>query len=310
MRPVVQLPEPSKLWVRFTPRGWPAAGGLWIHLGRGALGKAGGATAPAPRSSGPPLDDLLYLPPVPEDLAGYRNEVAAAHREQGTPVLVQLLPGEEAPAEGVAVYDPLAILLAGRLEDLGQVPAGAVVLWPLVPALTDGKDLQARGLEILAEAGAKVLQVLSLDLDPRDKRRLARHGSEAAYQGLFHRPRPQEQPYDRATAAAGLEPFLDRPLPDGPLASLALQRRLAGRAALAGELSLRLERSPADADALFRAARWLDSTHRDLESLVREGNLGIVPDLQGDPGTLVREEIGGEGGRFVAALVNDYLGLN
>ena len=294
MRPVVQLPEPSRLWVRFSPRIWPAAPGLWTHLGRLGLGKggqSGGAPPTAPDLRLPPLDDVLYLPPVAQELTAYRNEIAAAHGERGTPVLAQVLPGEEAlTGTAVTVYDLLASLLAGQPEILADLPPGSVAVWPLLAGLTDGTKTLERGLSAAARAGVAVVQAVSLDLEPSEKRRLATSLGGGAFHGLFHRPRAREGKVDRAAAARGLEPFLPRPLPSPPQFG-AGNRRLAGLLALAGELWQRLERPPARGQRLFRAARWVDDTRHDLEAMVQGGNLGIVSELEGEPRRLVEEAV-------------------
>ena len=65
----MQLPEPGRFWIRYTPRGWPEPPGPWSNLAAGCL--AWGRSASGAIAAGPdPLDDLLYLPPVPAELAG------------------------------------------------------------------------------------------------------------------------------------------------------------------------------------------------------------------------------------------------
>jgi hypothetical protein len=74
----------------------------------------------------------------------------------------------------------------------------------------------------------------------------------------------------------GLEPFLPRPLPRPPVLG-AGNRRIGGALALAGELWLRLVRPVEQGQSFYRAARWVDKTHYDVEALAREGNLAVLP---------------------------------
>jgi len=140
LRLAERLPEPGHLWIRFAPRGWEGPDRPWLDLAAGRLGRssrrpaspvqaAAGGDQPGLGSllgtasvAGPPLDDLLYLPPVPAQLAGWRDALAERALAAGTPVLVQLLPGDATrlnrpPAPGgpsaVVVIDLLAALLPG-----------------------------------------------------------------------------------------------------------------------------------------------------------------------------------------------------
>jgi hypothetical protein len=193
-----------------------------------------------------PLDDLLYLPPVPPELEPARREEARRWLAAGTPVLFQVLPspagsgrpeaagglaeelpsvpprsgwGDEIgdgglpPAGTTVVVDLLPLLLAGGGELVAAPPAppGAVAVWPLVPGLGDRPEDWRRGCERLAAAGYATVQPLGLGLDPADRRRLAERASESAYHDLFHRPPPAERDFSRVAAGFGLAPFLRRP---------------------------------------------------------------------------------------------------
>jgi hypothetical protein len=254
-----------------------------------------------------PFDDVLYLPPVAGPLRVERDRAAAEVAARGTPVLAQLLPGEPPPAsEGVvAVYDLLEPLLSGDLDALAALPPGAAALWPLVAGLTDSEELRDEGVRRLARAGVAVLQAVSPELPPEDRRRLfegrAEGGSPGAapadeegeaeddelFAGIFHAPLPDPRPLARAAHAAGMAPFLLRPPPRPPLQGAA-EREAAGLLALAGELHLRLG-CVAPSQALYRAARFLDRTPYDLRALAREGNLPVLPWLEGEAQTIVQE---------------------
>ncbi len=317
MRPAAQLPEPGRFWIRFVPRSWPAASGLRLDLARAGL--APGLAASGPRSAGPagmggagqaglgdgagiaavtsfklqdvagPLDDLLYLPAVPATAAEARDRIARAHLAVGTPVLVQLMPGEELALEGAGegleatpVYDLLETLLERDLGRLGALPPGAAAVWPLVPGLTDDPGLWAAGCSRLRAGGPRVVQAGGLQLDPADRRRLAEWGGEAAFDALFHQEERTDLPsaaveraFARVAHAHGLAPFLPRPLP-GPQVHGRENRELGGLLALVAELWLRLGRPAGQGQALYGAARQADRTHYDLRALAREGNLAVL----------------------------------
>ncbi len=102
LRWVAQRPEPARFWIRFAPRDWPGAHEPWFDLARGKLGEAGEG-GDLSLLAFQPLDDVVYLPPVPPSLAAARDALACDHLERGSPVLLQLLPGERTAAPGATV---------------------------------------------------------------------------------------------------------------------------------------------------------------------------------------------------------------
>jgi hypothetical protein len=126
-RPTVLAPEPATLWIRYAPRGWPAPPAPWLDLARGGLGAVGEGSGAAalPEMLGGPFDDVVWLPPVAEELRGERDRLAEALLAAGTPVLVQAFPGEAVGAAGAAVvYDLTAVVLAAAAVGAGsQNPA-------------------------------------------------------------------------------------------------------------------------------------------------------------------------------------------
>ncbi len=309
-RAATRVAEPAGFWIRYTPRGWPAPDRPWLDLGRGTLGAASGGAGALPEPAGAPFDDVLWLPPVPDELAGERDRLAAGHLAAGTPVLVGLVAGQAAAVPGaVPLVDPLAALLAEDAAVLAEVPAGAAVAWPLVAGLTDRPELVAAGLEHLAAAGAGAVQATVPRLEAAARRRLADHaGDPEAFDRLFHGPEPDERAFARAAARQGFDVFLARPLPRAPLGG-AGNRRLAEVLYLAAELWLRLGRSPEAGQALFRAARWVDESGYDLEALAREGNLGVVAAIDARSRELLEATVasGGEP-ELLAALRRAYTG--
>jgi hypothetical protein len=283
-KPASQLPEVGRFWIRYVPKSWEAAERPWIHLAGAALGDWGKGKLRAAESAVPavPLDDVLYVPPVPPRRAAARDELARDRLMAGTPVLVQLLPGEEStvpPVAGAAfVIDLLQTLLERDLGALRRLPAGATAAWPLLPGLTDDPALWELGCRDLAAAGVRCVQATALTLTPADRRRLAERwgGEEGTFDALFHREPRAERDFARVAHRHGLAPFLPRPLPRPPVLG-AGNRRIGGALALAAEVWLRLGRPVETGQALYRDARWADRTTYDLEALAREGNLGVLP---------------------------------
>lgn len=292
-RPLEQLPDPGRFWIRYVPRAWEPPEHPWIHLGEGRMGEWGRAVAqkaqPATAASPfavlaeAPLDDLLYLPPVTSRRAAARDKLASSRLVDGTPVLLQLFPGEESavPAvSGVAfVFDLLPALLARDLDRLDRLPAGSAVVWPLIPGLTDDPMLWEAGCARLATAGVRTAQPMAPVLAPAERRRLAeRWGKEQeeVFDALFHREPPPERDFSRLAHRHGLAPFLERPLPRAPVLRIE-NRRLGGVLSLIAELWLRLGRPAEPGHAFYRAARWVDRTTYDVAALERDGNLAVLP---------------------------------
>ena len=284
--PASQLPEPGRFWIRYVPKSWEAPERPWINLAAGTLGdwsrQPKGRAAEIASLAETPLDDVLYLPPVPPRRAAARDELAQSRLVAGTPVLVQLLPGEETTVPAVTgaafVFDLLQALLERDLGALRRLPAGSTAAWPLVPGLTDDPALWELGCRDLAAAGVRCVQAAALTLTPADRRLLAERwgGEEEAFDALFHREPRAERELARMAHRHGLAPFLPRPLPRSPVLGAA-NRRIGGALALAAEIWLRLGHPVETGQALYRDARWADRSTYDLEALTREGNLGVLP---------------------------------
>ncbi|MCG8461051.1 MAG: hypothetical protein MI919_32605 [Holophagales bacterium] len=123
------LGEPSHFWIAFVARSWRFREGLWTDIARGALGgsRKTGSEAGLPDLEIEGLDDLFYLPPVDLDLAGERDRLADRLTGAGTPVLLQLAPGESTAASTESgllrvVYDLVDHLVAGESERLAELP--------------------------------------------------------------------------------------------------------------------------------------------------------------------------------------------
>lgn len=271
-----QRSEPSHLWIGFRPSRWPGPDGVWLDLARGKLGNSRpGVSLELPPERLDALDDLVYLPPVATDRTADRDRLVADFAERGVPSLVHLRPGESSAAEpAVSLFDPLASLLDCELAPLDILPPGSTVVWALVAGITDDPDLCRRGLDTLARRGVERVLPLAPELEPRQKRQLA-GADERAFARLFHGDPPAARTFAGLAAAAGLATRFDRPeAPAGTPRSG--NRRVAARLAQIADLWLLLGRPEADAQELFRAARWIEDADHDLAVLDREGNLGVL----------------------------------
>lgn len=301
-----QAADPWRCWIRHAPVRWPGPEGLWVDLASGALGSSDGEADLLAALHGPRLDDVLYVPPVAPALAALRDRLAAHHAARGTPVLVQLLPGDARPASSAAsglviVWDLFAWALAHGepspvpTAQLASAQAGDAAVLPLLPGAADGERLGELAAA-LAAAGVTVLQGLPLELSGRDRRALSdalgESMSEASYLRLFHGGPPSPLPVARAAARHGLLPLLPRPLPWPPLRGGA-NLRVAGTLAACGELCLLLGEPESRAQALLRAARFAEREARDLAALTRDGNLAVLPWLEGEALQVAAEVAGG-----------------
>lgn len=283
----------------------PAAGGATVvfDLTRVLLGwhiRGSGAADPRSDERGRQRNDSRVRPRPP--LA----DLSVAHA--ATPSSV----AGDADLDDLALVDrhpssPGAAPVPAALDALDLLPPGAAALWPLVAGLTDAPDLLAAGLDRLAAAGVAVVQPFVPRLDPAGRRRLAEAAGGDAFDRLFHGSDADERAFARAAAARGLGFLLPRPLPRPPLGGAA-NRRLAAALAVAGELWLRLGRTPSQGQAFFRAARWADETGYDLPALAREGHLGVVEAVDAASRALI-EEAAATGGEpaLVAELTRAYL---
>lgn len=321
-RPRTHLPEPASLWIRYSPRvgrsfrRWPGPPQPWLDLARGGRPVWESGAEDLPRLASDPLDDTLWLPPVRPELSNRRDSLARRHLERGTPVLIQQVVGAEAdawvepsgaPGEAVVVVDLTASLLAGDLEVLSRAAAGAVAVWPVLPGLSDGEEIQEEGCRRLAAAGVRCVQGVAPVLRPGDRRRLAEDRGEDVYHALFHGPTPDLAALARRVREAGMEPFVPRPLPRPPLQGRD-SRRVAGLLALAGELWHRLERPAARGQDLYRAGREVDRSPYDLAALAREGNLGLLTWLGDAERRFVEEALEGREPRLLEELLDAWLG--
>ena len=290
-----QRAEVGRLWVRYSPRVWPSGEIPWIDVGAGTLGRSSAVSETFwDELAAVAVDDVLYLPPVAAAGVAARDRVAAAHRGRGTPVVVQVRPGDPAPSEAdLVLLDPLPSVLGSS-----ALPVRSdVVIWPLVAGL----DAEETVLRLAAESGAGIVHGLVLELDPTDRRRLAERLEEDRALALFHGSPPDAGAAIRRVVDRGLVPLVARPLPRPPLTG-ASNLRMAGLLAEAAELCARLGAAPSRGQAFLRGASWAEESGHDLAGLARDGNLDVLPWLEDEPRRLVEEAIEGDVPGVLATL--------
>ena len=290
-------------WIRYRPRRWPHAARPWVDLARASVGlpeAAPAASSPlrqADLDAAPP-DDVLYLPPCDDpDVAAQ----LATWASRAVPAVVQRRIGQ-APlgVSALQVWDPLAELLDDDRAWVEGVPAGAAVVWPLLPGLPPDEGVFQSACERLLERGVRVVQPLRLTPEAAALRALAElHPKlEEDWERLFHGDEVDERRFCATAASIGLEVKLQRPgLPgdESPGRPLARTGSPAGNRAIVtvltevGELWLRLGRSESSAQEFFSAARRAEQSPWELSALWRDGNLQVLDWLGSAPRQVVIE---------------------
>lgn len=252
--------------------------------------------------------DTLYSPPVEDAAAAWRRDWIERSDAAGHGVLAQVPVGEE-PPEGVAtvVVDLTGALLDRELDRLAEAPANAIAAWPLIAGVTDGAEKLRAGCARLGDAGVRAVQGVVPELSPADRRRLSESGGEEVYQALFHGPLASPLPLARVVVEHGMSPWMRRPgLPLAAESRQARNRALAGHLAILAEWRLLLGHPESGAQALFRAARWVDEETRDVVAIANEGNLAIVDWLEPRSRQEI-ERFAGGGGESALAELTDTL---
>lgn len=300
------LPDPARLWIRWTPVRWPLPPRWWSDPASGRLVEPRPPDGLEAHSFPPrPYSDVIGLPPVAAERSAWRDAQVEELADGGAPIVALRLPGERRGAETLSVYDLTEALLRGDPDPACDVPPRAWVLWPLIPGRTDGEAVAEPVLARLAEAGAAGVQSLVPELAPRQRRALAEDAGEEVFSALFHGRTADERRFHRHVAEHGLAVFPPRPLPAAP--ATAGNRMLAGFLFRLGDLERRLDRSVGRGEALWAAARNVDRAEHDLARLVREGNLDIVPWLDADVRELLEAFLREGRSPRLAELEREYL---
>ncbi len=304
-----RLPDPGRGWIAQSPGRWQACDRTWVDLAESRL-VAGLASTSRPRLEIPDaIDALVYLPPVALLHREVRDQLASALVASGATTMVQLVPGED-PIDGtLATYDLSGPLIAGDLDRLTLVPADAWVLWPLLPGITDHESLIGEGCERLAAHGVRVVQPLAVDIPPALAQQLASGRSARVFDALFRGRPPAERPFAAIAAAHGLSVWPPRP-DTGATPRIRNNRRLATTLALAAELWLRLDRPQAAGQALYRAARGVETSDLDLVAVIREGNVRVLDYVDARAADLLEEIADGDDSKLLRELRAAYVGAS
>lgn len=299
-------PEPANLWIEASPR-WRGRDDVpWIDLRTLDLGGAAHASRGA-QAGGGSIPGTLYLPPPESAPALDQGELVPWALATGAAVIAHTPVGEEvAPGGATALVDLLAALLE---QDLDRVPApvpDALLLWPLIPGVTDAPALIDRGLDRLERLGWRAVTPFVPALSPRARRRLGGRLGPVAFNRLFGGGSADPRAFASAAVARGLDPLARRTLASsGPRR---LERRVAAELALIAELLPAVGGSEPAAQIFFRAARWFETTERDVPALWREGNLAVVPWIDAEIEALVGElAAGAERSTLLARLTREWV---
>jgi hypothetical protein len=308
-RPVQQLPEPNHFWIAYSSRTWRCTSRLYTDLANARLNgfQKGPLEREMPDLDVEEVEDLLYLPPVDRELEASRNEMIVRLHELRIPVLVQLRPGDAQPPDGShVIYDLLEPLLRGEIEELSGLPEGSAAVWPLIPGLTDHPEAWEEGMTWLRNAKVRCVQPLVPELTPTIRRQLAERYGDQAFDALFHRDPPSERDFSNVADRYGLSIFCERPA-TGNSPRQELNRQLAAKLALAGELWHRLEKPMAAGQGLLRASRGAENSHHDLAGLARENNLKVLDWLDAHSLELLRQQAALGQSALLETLLCEYL---
>lgn len=313
-RLVARLPDPGRGWIARGPGRWPFIDRTWTDLASARL-VAGTASPNAPTiETDPGGDELVYVPPVALVHREARDRLIDALTSARVPSLVQLLPGEspgwDPASTGVStVIDLTGPLIDGDLARLDAVPAGAWTLWPLVPGISDDASTIRDGCRRLAARDAGVVQPLAVEIAPVLAQRLAAGRPAAVFDALFHGAPSSERDFAAVAGAHGLSVWPERP-DTGDTERLRINRRLAAALASTAELWLRLERPQAAGQALYRAARGVESTALDLVAVARDGNLRVLDFVDDRAAEVLEAAVAGEEPKLLRELRAAYVGAS
>jgi len=152
------------------------------------------------------------------------------------------------------------------------------------------------------------LQAVRPELGAGERRRLVEEsGDDSLFDVLFHGEEASESEFFRSCRRHALRCFSPRP-GSGPGDRRQRNLAIAARLAESGEIWLALGRPEAQGHALFRAARWVEDSHLDVEALCREGNLEVIAEIQAPALDLIRAAADGKASGLVDAWFEEALG--
>jgi hypothetical protein len=302
------LPEPGQFWIRHAPKRWPGPVSWWVDLARAELAGSALQGSIPERAGEASFEDVVYLPPVASEAGLWRQHLIERSSALGVSVVVQLLPGEPVPVgEGPVVFDLTLSLLERKLARLSQVVRGSWAVWPLIPGLTDERELWEEGLGHLARARVVGVHGLAPDLSAVQRRKLSAYGKVRSYRRLFHAGHPSVEAFARLTASHGLAFLPERPRGPGS-GKKERNRALATHFLCLADLWLRNQRAEGKGQDFFQVARWIEQEQADVSELARLGKLGSVEWLQPDCRREIETLAAGEESTLLSELWADYLG--
>jgi hypothetical protein len=279
-------PRASRLWIRFSPRRWPAADRPYLDLAERRIvwPAASGRAATVELPSTVPPGEVVLLPPVEKDRTREKQAFAVSIASAGGQVLNQEISTAESGVEGAGVtrvIDLLFPVLERDLAVLDVVSPKEIVLVPLLPVVNADEAAWEVLLRRLAPRTPRAVVGVAPELAPPDRRRLVERLGEESFERVHHAgssPVELERGFARAVVAAGLNPFFDR-LETGLPPRAARNRRIAAVLFEAGERWLALGRGEADGASLLAAGRHVESAAQEIEALARERQLALLPFL-------------------------------
>jgi hypothetical protein len=313
-------PRASRLWARFAPRRWPAAAdefaAPWLDLVDKRIVWPAAARAPGGElSSSPPSGDVVLLPPLENARTREKQAFASAILAASGVVLDQRwLSQPPEPAAGAAgmtfVSDLFFPLLERSSAVLENLAPESIALVPLIPGLSADEASWEPLLAALVSRPPLAVVGVAPELSPVDRRRLVERLGDESFERVHHSGASApdvERRFARAVAAAGLNPFFERPAAKlWPRA--ARNRRISAMLFEAGERWLALGRGESDGASLLAAARHVEAATQEIEALARERQLALLPFLS----PLARETVAGfvESGRsaLLAELRAEWAG--
>lgn len=296
-------PEPQSFWLDGSPRISGPPSRVWLDLRSGDLGGDVAVAGKLPREE----PRTLYLPPLEPDAEEAVDALARWAEENEILLLEQVIAGGAPRLESGAGVERIYDLSEALLLDVALIdtlPPSSAAVWPLIGGLTDGQELLEQGVERLAGAGVHTVVPRPVELSPASRRRLTEMVGEASFGKLFHGAPPDERLLSRSLFRAGME-FLPKRLL--PAHADPFPLNLAAELSLVAEVLPRVGESPARAQEFYVAARWVERTHHDLEAMVRDGNIGIVPVLDDEMQEVATELLhGAERSTLLGRLVARY----
>lgn len=290
-------------WAGAMPTGWPRPA-WWMDLSSGWIVDSGRGGRLDDRQS---PDEVLYVPPVPEEFEAERCRSAARWSQAGRPLLLQVVAGSglgarhldaisesgrnlldaNTRAQVVTLWDPTAMLLRGAADELPKPPPECWVLWPVVPAVSDDLELIRGFVEDSAAQGVPGILPLVPNLSPRARREIVDHHGSEAFEALHHGADPNLAEVAAAIVDAGLDFQPPRPARE---TESALHSRACTVLGWLGDLYLRLGEQERG-QRILKAQRWLETAQWDFEVIARDGHLDLVPELAGEAGEVLTDLI-------------------